>query len=190
MFPSHNVTSTSLGGAPEQHPLFHAHPIYHTPAPSLLASLSDPLLAVLLPVPAYWLVAGFFHLLDCSSAPWLVRRRIHDSAEVAARNPVGRAQVLRAVVLQQVIQTVLAVLWVSEQPVFADHPAAMRSIARTLAAFPFFSSFEDAAGVVAPVAYLLYWWVIPTGRLLLAMYVESFSPAIFFSFSLYLFFLL
>ena len=184
MFSSHNVTSTSLGGAPEQHPLFHAHPIYHTPAPALLASLSDPLLAVLLPVPAYWLAAGFFHLLDCSSAPWLVRRRIHDSAEVAARNRVGRAQVLRAVVLQQVIQTVLAVLWVSEQPVFADHPAAMRSIARTLAAFPFFSS-EDAAGVLAPLAYLLYWWVIPTARLLLAMYVDPLPPRIFSSFSLY-----
>jgi sphinganine C4-monooxygenase len=46
---------------------------------------------------------GFFHFLDLSSAPWLVRRRIHDLAEVATRNRVSRAQVLRAVILQQVI---------------------------------------------------------------------------------------
>jgi sphinganine C4-monooxygenase len=47
----------------------------------------------------------------------------------------------------------------------------MRSMARFLASFPFFGSLENAPAVVAPLAYLLYWWVIPTVRLLLAMVV-------------------
>lgn len=179
MSSSHNLTSSTLFAAQEQqqqHALFHARPIYHTPAPSLLSFLSDPLLAVLAPVPTYWLVSAFFHLLDCSSAPWLVRRRIHDSAEVATRNRVTRAQVLRAVVVQQVIQTVLAVLWVSEHPESADHASAMRSIvARLLALFTFFGSSDEAAGVLVPLAYLLYWWVIPAAQLLLAMYVKLLS---------------
>ena len=187
MSSSHNLTSSTLFAAQaqeqQQHALFHARPIYHTPAPSLLSFLSDPLLAVLAPVPTYWLVSAFFHLLDCSSAPWLVRRRIHDSAEVAARNRVTRAQVLRAVVVQQVIQTVLAVLWVSEHPESADHASAMRSIvARLLALFPSFGSFDEAAGVLVPLAYLLYWWVIPAAQLLLAMYVKLLSlPRTFFN---------
>ena len=49
-------------------------------------------------------------------------------------------------------------------------------IARNLLSFPFFSSLHDAAGVLAPLAYLLYWWVVPTVQLLFAMYVKCLSP--------------
>jgi hypothetical protein len=79
--------------------------------------------------------------------------------------------------LQQVIQTVLAVLWVFEHPESADHAAVMRSIALTLASF--FGLFNDAVGVLVPLAYL-YWWVIPAAQLLLAMYVKSLPPKTFF----------
>jgi hypothetical protein len=45
----------------------------------------------------------------------------------------------------------------------------MRRMARTFALSPFFSSFDDAAGVLVPLAYLLYWWLVTTARLLFAM---------------------
>ncbi|KAH9995071.1 fatty acid hydroxylase superfamily-domain-containing protein [Russula vinacea] len=161
MFSSHNdTTAAAIPLLTEHHPLFHAHPIYHSSSPSLLPSLSDPLLAVLAPVPAYWLTAAFFQLLDLSNAPWLLRYRIHDSAEV-----------FRAVIVQQVLQTALAVWWVSEPEGRVDHVAAVRSMARIIASFPFFGSLENTAAVAAPLAYLLYWWVIPTVRMLLAMVV-------------------
>lgn len=160
-----NTTTTRTAA----HPLFHAHPIYYSPSPSLLPTLSDPLLAVLAPVPAYWLTAAFFYLLDLSNAPWLLRHRIHDSAEVASRNRASRLEVFRAVVLQQVLQTALAVLWVSESPEGVDDATAMRGIAHALASFPFGS--VDSA-VVVPLAYVLYWWAIPAMRLFLAMYVQ------------------
>lgn len=170
MFPSDHHNQTLLT---PQHPLFQTHPFYHSPAPSLLPSLSDPLLTVLAPIPAYWLTAGFFHILDLSNAPWLLRRRIHDSAEVAARNRASRVEVLRAVLVQQLIQTALAIVWVSEPHAHTDHAASMHSIARALVALLPWGTLE----VVAPLAYLLYWWAIPAARLFLAMYVRHFlSP--------------
>ncbi len=177
MFPSHNVTTArpSLLAATEQHPLLHTHPFYYSPSPSLLPALSDSLLTVIAPVPAYWLTAAFFQILDLSNAPWLIRHRIHDSAEVASRNRASRLQVFNAVVLQQVIQTALAIVWVSEHPEPVDHAAAMRSIARALALSPL-GAFDSAAVMVAPLAYLLYWWFIPAVRLLIAMYVTCLSP--------------
>ena len=179
MFPSHNDTTARqplLTATTEQHPLFQTHPIYYTPAPSLLPALSDSLLTVLAPVPAYWLTAAFFQILDLSNAPWLLRHRIHDSAEVAARNRASRLQVFRAVIVQQVLQTALALVWVSEHAARVDHVEAMRSIARTLVGLSPLGASGSAATVVAPLAYLLYWWAIPAARLLLAMYVKSLLP--------------
>jgi sphinganine C4-monooxygenase len=193
MFPSHNVnvTATAVPAPHWQHALFDAHPLYYSSAPSLLPALSDPLLTVLAPLPAYWLTSALFHLLDLSSAPWLRRHRIHDSAEVAARNRASRLDVLRAVVLQQAIQTALAVVWVSEPLARADHPQAVRGIAQALlelfspllglGAFDGAGATADAAAasmtVVAPLAYVLYWWAIPAARLFLAMYVPSPPPS-------------
>lgn len=175
MFPSHNVSQGPvLSATTEQHPLFSTQPFYYTSAPSLLPTLSDSLLTILAPVPAYWLTAGFFQILDLSNAPWLVRHRIHDSAEVASRNRASRLEVFRAVIIQQVIQTALAIVWISEPPARADDAAAMRSIAHALVALLPFGAFDSA---VAPLAYLLYWWAIPAARLLLAMYVKYPLPS-------------
>jgi hypothetical protein len=75
--------------APLPHPDF--------PAPSLLVSLFRPAPRPLRPrASPYCLTSDFFHL-DISSTPWLIRHRIHDSAELAAeviaRNHVSRGQV-------------------------------------------------------------------------------------------------
>ena len=169
-------TVLQAGVQQQHHPLFYAHPLYYSSSPSLLTSLSDPVLAALAPVPAYWLVSAFFHILDISNWAWLNRYRIHDSAEVATRNRASRLTVFFAVLFQQVFQSVLGLLWVSEPPEAADHAAAMRSIAHALA--PTLGIF-DAAGAGAPLAYLLYWWFIPAVQFFVAMYVKSllFLPA-------------
>src|SRR6266852_3064414 len=175
MFP--NITTAQpLLALTEQHPLFQTHPFYYSSAPSLLPSLSDTLLTVIAPVPAYWLTAAFFQILDLSNAPWLLRHRIHDSAEVASRNRATRPQVFRAIVVQQIIQTALALVWVEEPPARVDHAVAMRSITHALVALLPVGAFDSAAMVVAPLAYLLYWWAIPAARLLLAMYVKPVLP--------------
>lgn len=155
------------------HPIFHAHPFYYSNERSLIPIFPDPLLTVLAPIPAYWLTSGLFHLFDVSNWTWLERYRIHDSAEVASRNRATRRQVLGAVLFQQVVQTVLGLLWISEESERADHVAAMRGIARVLSSPSFlFGAPAALVGDASPgLAYLLHWWFIPAAQLLLAMYV-------------------
>ena len=83
-------------------------PEYHLiPLPSLLPPIPDKLLTLLLPITAYWGLSMFFHWIDTKD--YFPQYRLHTPAEVARRNRVSRWEVIRDVVVQQVIQT--AVGW-------------------------------------------------------------------------------
>ena len=73
------------------------------PLPSLVAPIPDKLLTLLLPIVAYWSLSMFFHWIDIRN--YFSRYRLHTPAEVLKRNHVSRWEVIRDVVLQQVIQT-------------------------------------------------------------------------------------
>lgn len=75
-----------------------------TPLPSIVPGISDQLLALLLPIAAYWIVSIGFHILDVYD--FGSQYRLHTPAEVLKRNHVSRGEVIRDVVLQQTIQTV------------------------------------------------------------------------------------
>jgi sphinganine C4-monooxygenase len=168
MFSTHNFTTASLNHP--DHPIFHSHPLYYTHAPTLIPLFSDPLLAILAPLPAYWLTSLLFHLFDMSDWTWLKNYRIHESAEVASRNRATRRQVLFAVLFQQALQTALGYMWISDAPERADHVAAMRSIARVLSYPSVFGGVPVPIQNATPLlAYLLYWWFIPAVQLLVAM---------------------
>ncbi|KAJ5382136.1 hypothetical protein N7517_000047 [Penicillium concentricum] len=70
----------------------------------LLAPLPDNILSLILPVVAYWGLSMIYHYLDVND--YFVEYRLHTPAEVLKRNKVTRWEVVRDVVLQQVIQTV------------------------------------------------------------------------------------
>ena len=70
----------------------------------LLAPLPDNILSLILPVVAYWGLSMIYHFLDVND--YFVEYRLHTPAEVLKRNKVTRWEVVRDVVLQQVIQTV------------------------------------------------------------------------------------
>jgi sphinganine C4-monooxygenase len=74
------------------------------PLPSIVPGISDQLLALLLPIAAYWIVSIGFHILDVYDV--LPQYRLHTPAEVLKRNHVSRYEVIRDVVVQQIIQTV------------------------------------------------------------------------------------
>lgn len=80
---------------------------YLTPLPPLLWPIPDKLLTLLLPIAAYWGFSMFFHWIDTKD--YLPQYRLHTPAEVAKRNKVSRWEVIRDVVIQQIIQT--AVGW-------------------------------------------------------------------------------
>ncbi|OQN97604.1 hypothetical protein B0A48_16468 [Cryoendolithus antarcticus] len=73
------------------------------PLPPLLPWISDAYLGPALLVIAYWAMSGLFHAID--SLDLFPQYRLHTPAEVLKRNHVSRWEVLRDVVIQQVIQT-------------------------------------------------------------------------------------
>lgn len=103
-----NMANTTLSHLP---PL----PSYTlTPRPSMIPGIPDPVLQLVTPIIAYWVVSLFFHVLDtydlCS------QYRLHTPAEVLKRNHVTRYEVVRDVVIQQAIQTAFGLLIASFDP--------------------------------------------------------------------------
>jgi sphinganine C4-monooxygenase len=78
-----------------------------TPLAPLVPGIPDKYLTLVLPIVAYWGVSLFFHCID----EWdlFPQYRLHTPAEVLKRNHVTRWEVLRDVVLQQIIQTIFGV---------------------------------------------------------------------------------
>ncbi|KAL8654784.1 MAG: hypothetical protein Q9226_003299 [Calogaya cf. arnoldii] len=75
--------------------------------PSLIPGIPDKLLTVIAPIAAYWALSMLFHWID--TRDYFPQYRLHTPAEVSSRNKVSRWEVVRDVVIQQVIQT--AVGW-------------------------------------------------------------------------------
>lgn len=148
-----------------------AHPFYFTDRPSVFSQFSDQILVIFAPIVAYWVYSLFFHALDVSESRWLDKYRIHESAEVTARNRATRGQVIAAVVLQHVIQALLGWWWMGEGGV--DELAELANIKRIE------SLVFQAASLVwsekqalrftlvrgEEVVSFLYWWAIPLTQL-------------------------
>lgn len=73
------------------------------PLPPLVPWMEDKYTMVVLPVIAYWLLSGIFHVIDVYDL--FPKYRLHTPAEVLKRNHVSRWEVFRDVILQQAIQT-------------------------------------------------------------------------------------
>lgn len=151
-------------------------PLYHTDSPSLFPWLSDSNMALAAPVVVYWLLSLFFHGLDTSGWRWLEKYRIHESAEVQSRNRVTRTQVVLAVIVQQILQTVLGYVWMEETSSHAavDHRQSMLDISQKLV--PIFhavlgrkigDAVLDDRG--SNIVYFVYWWSIPAIQFFCAM---------------------
>ena len=78
------------------------------PVPRLLPWISDFHLSLLLPVTAYWFMSLVFWFIDRKN--YFSQYRLHTPAEFKQRNRVPVTEVLRAIVLQQIIQTGLGLL--------------------------------------------------------------------------------
>ena len=79
--------------------------------PPLIPGISDNVLQMIAPIVAYWTMSMFFHYIDTRDI-W-PQYRLHTPAELLKRNHATRWEVLRDVVLQQVVQTIfgLALGW-------------------------------------------------------------------------------
>lgn len=75
-----------------------------TPRPPVLAPIPDNVLTLMLPIVAYWGLSMIFHYIDVNN--YFAEYRLHTPAELLKRNRVTRWEVVRDVILQQIIQTI------------------------------------------------------------------------------------
>lgn len=84
-------------------------PSYTTrPLPPLVPGLPDTYLSLIVPIAAYWSFSMVFHFID--EYDLFPQYRLHTPAEVLKRNHVSRLEVLRDVLIQQVVQVVMGVV--------------------------------------------------------------------------------
>lgn len=74
-----------------------------SPRAPVLPPIPDTVLALTLPIVAYWGMSMIYHYLDVNN--YFEQYRLHTPAELSKRNRVTRWEVVRDVILQQVIQT-------------------------------------------------------------------------------------
>ncbi|KAL8716751.1 MAG: hypothetical protein Q9225_005943 [Loekoesia sp. 1 TL-2023] len=82
--------------------------------PPLLPPIPDKLLTLILPIAAYWGLSMLFHWIDTKD--YFPQYRLHTPAEVSSRNKVSRWEVVRDVVIQQVVQTLVGWLLGMTEP--------------------------------------------------------------------------
>ncbi|KAI0638714.1 sphingosine hydroxylase [Trametes polyzona] len=153
-------------------------PIYYTPKGSLLEGVPDQIFALAAPVVGYWILSGFFHVLDTSGWKWAEKYRIHESVEVISKNLASRGEVLREVLLQQLIQTGMGLVWIEPAPAGAavDHlgnmlclAGRMSSVVQWVLGPELGSQLLASRGAIG--LYTLYWWAIPLARLFIGIFV-------------------
>lgn len=78
-------------------------PVLITKKPDLIPGIPDGILALILPVVAYWVYCTFFHIIDVYQLA--EGYRIHPSEEELAKNKAKLSDVIKDVILQHIIQT-------------------------------------------------------------------------------------
>lgn len=78
-----------------------------TPQPSLIPMIPDKYTSLALPIIAYWGLSMIFHYID--EFDLFPQYRLHTPAEVLKRNHVSRWEVIRDVIIQQIVQTIVGV---------------------------------------------------------------------------------
>ncbi|KAF8623919.1 hypothetical protein AX17_007247 [Amanita inopinata Kibby_2008] len=146
-------------------------PFYYSGKEFLLDGIPDRFVALASPIIAYWSLSLLFHFLDVSGWKWLEKYKIHESAEVKTRNLVSQSHVVAAVLLQQVIQTILGLVWMPQEKRVLDHAAKMQTIAIFLHAYLSNHFGEWARAFMPNLVYVTYWWLIPAAQFLVALFV-------------------
>lgn len=85
------------------------------PMPDYLPWISDFWLSIVAPHIVYWVISGFFHLIDVFDL--FPQYRLHTPEEISQRNLATRWQVARDVIVEQIIQMLTAAVLSLTDPV-------------------------------------------------------------------------
>ncbi|KAA8912189.1 hypothetical protein TRICI_003578 [Trichomonascus ciferrii] len=146
-----NVTKAAGGeGVPPE--------INQTVRPDLLSFITDQNLALLAPIVVYWSFSMLFYTID--RLELFEKYRIHTPEELLKRNRCSVAEVIRAVVLQHAVQTLVGLVLNYYEP-------------------PQYTGFEEyeiwnlstKLNVATSTATFIYYWVVPTFKILLGFFI-------------------
>jgi sphinganine C4-monooxygenase len=172
-----NYTTTTPLVVPALSLPLSSYPFYALHRPSILPSFPDRYLSVVAPFAIYWLFSLFFHLLDSLHWPSLERYKLHEPDEVVSKNRVTVKEVIKAVLLQQALQTVLGLLWLEEDdPLkgpFRNHRADLERYGKVLGRVVIAVLGDKVGGNLwrnqgAEWTSWVYWWGVPIGQYLFA----------------------
>ncbi|KAM3583076.1 Sphingolipid C4-hydroxylase sur2 [Umbelopsis sp. WA50703] len=147
-----------------------------SPPHRLIPCISDEALAVVMPVAAYWIYSVAFHFIMKTEIPFFEKYRIHTLEEMETKNKVSLYEVLRMVLVQQVLQTILGIMVLpSEQPVL-NHQIAQQIYANRIQHWLQVIFASKATVFTGPetiqwIAYLSYWVIVPACQLSMAMFI-------------------
>ncbi|KDE02752.1 hypothetical protein MVLG_06720 [Microbotryum lychnidis-dioicae p1A1 Lamole] len=176
--PSSSSASPSLNVSYPTPP--YAASFYHLHRERVWSPISDSVAAVAAPFVVYWAMSALFMFIDALDLRSFDRYRIHNPEEAKTKNRVGKVQVLRAVLIQQVLQTALGLYWLADfDPThgpFRDHAASIATYAERMARVVRFlvmssSPVKPTSPIIADAAHWLYWWGVPIVQFVCAAFV-------------------
>ena len=138
---------------------------------NLVGGVPDATLAMIVPLIAYWIASSVYTVFDYSRWKWLDQYRINEPEEVKSRNLVSRSKVLLVVLSLQVMQIGIGVMFPGDVP-SAYYGGEMDALEIMLVNFAQQWSVPNLLGSMVvshrrDITYWLYWWIIPTSRLIL-----------------------
>jgi sphinganine C4-monooxygenase len=144
------------------------------PPHRLIPCMSDEALAVIMPVFAYWIYSIAFHFIMKAEIPCIEKYRIHTLEEMKTKNKVSLYEVLRMVLVQQTLQTILGIMVLpSEEPTAVNHLFMLQMYEENLYRYlaPIFALGQShiTDEVVQWLAYAAYWIVVPALHFFVAM---------------------
>lgn len=155
-------------------------PFYFAMRQNLFVSVPDNVLALAAPTVAYWVASLFFYYLDTSRWTWLDKCRFHESDGVKPLNHATRSQVLRAVILQHTLQSLIGYYWLSAPPTISPSNCMMEmeAIAKIVVRLVGWAVGPDAADNFlalrgADLTHWLYWWAIPVAQFFFSLQVHT-----------------
>ncbi|TIA92184.1 hypothetical protein E3P99_00777 [Wallemia hederae] len=144
-----------------------SYPFYYTPSPQLFTALSDKTTSLLAPIVAYWAFSLFFHCLDQVSS--LDKYRLHPPSELTSKNKVTVSQVIKAVLVQQVVQTALGIVALDDEDEFMSEKQHLRAMGTYSGYITLFINLALGPSLTssvlskygAQITQFTYWWLIP-----------------------------
>ncbi|CAG8473429.1 8577_t:CDS:2 [Paraglomus occultum] len=141
-----------------------SEPLRPTP---ILPFMTDKQLSMLVPLLVYWVYSIFYHLISEYRVSLFEPYRIHTPAEIEKRNKVTKAEVIKSVLIQQVLQTLfgLLILMAEDEDMLVDDEAEVDKLTGEIERM--FGKLE--LGRV--MAEMCYWYLLPITKFVIAMFV-------------------